>query len=97
MTLYLAILKHIGKVDQAGEYLDFIHEDAPISSGYGRVHILSLLYIIYEGKGDKFRHMMQSVDTTFMMIRDEELTFLAENTGKGNNLTKDGKLTFKGV
>ena len=73
---------HLGREAQACDYLDFIQEDAPVSSGYGRAHVFALLYIIYEGRGKKFLHMLDSVATSFQHIREEEMPFLLDYADK---------------
>jgi hypothetical protein len=69
---------HLGREEQALDYLDFIQEDAPIESGYGRAHVLALLSAIYEGRGTKFRHMLETVENSFQHARELELPFLLE-------------------
>lgn len=76
--LVVVILLHLGRDAQAIDYLDFIQEDAPIKSGYGRAHVLALLYIVYESRGRKFAHMLEAVNTAFQHIREDEMPFLLD-------------------
>lgn len=76
------VLLHLGREAQACDYLDFIQEDAPVTSGYGRAHVLALLSIIYEGRGKKFTHMLDSITTAFQHIREDEMPFLLDYAEK---------------
>ena len=76
------ILLHLDREPQACDYLDFIQEDAPTASGYGRAHILALLYLIYENRGKKYNHMTEAVDSQFQHIREIELPFLLDYADK---------------
>lgn len=44
-------MQHIGKGSQASEYLEFIIDDVPIAHGYGKVHVLAIMYCLYSGQG----------------------------------------------
>lgn len=49
------LLKHVGQVKQSIEYLEYLLEDPPVSSGYTKTHIYSFLILTYEQSGDKYK------------------------------------------
>lgn len=42
------LIKHMGGLDQAIEYLEFLQDDPPVESGYGKTHVLALLVLVLE-------------------------------------------------
>lgn len=49
------LLKHIGQVKQALEYLEFLLDDPPVSQGFSKVHVTAYLILTYETSGEKYK------------------------------------------
>ena len=42
------LIKHMGGLDQAIEYLEFLQDDPPVEAGFGKTHVLALLVLSLE-------------------------------------------------
>ena len=41
------MLKHLGDVEQAIQYFEYVMDSPPVSHGYGLLHVLALMYALY--------------------------------------------------
>ena len=42
-----SVLKHLGDVEQAIQYFEYVMDSPPVSHGYGLLHVLALMYTLY--------------------------------------------------
>ena len=49
------LLKHLGDVEQASQYFEYVSEDPPASIGYGRLEVLALWADCLSDRGDAFK------------------------------------------
>ena len=42
-----SVLKHLGDVEQAIQYFEYVMDSPPVSHGYGLLHVLALMYALY--------------------------------------------------
>jgi hypothetical protein len=69
----IVLMQHIGKSSQACEYLEFILDDAPSTHGYGKVHILALMYCSYSTRGVQSSYLADKCETHLQQMRTADL------------------------
>jgi tetratricopeptide (TPR) repeat protein len=68
------LLKHMSGTNQALEYLEYLVDDPPDGEGYGKMHVLALLVLVYEQLGDKYAIALQRTYDELQEEYTKELT-----------------------
>jgi hypothetical protein len=71
--LRIVLMQHIGKSLQACEYLEFIIDDVPAAHGYGKIHILALMYCTYSTRGVQSSYLAEKCEDHLQQMRNEDL------------------------